>query len=491
MAALVAIGAVPFFAATTFTGDDHLFLAFARHVPNPLAAFTSDMHGGEFYRPLPMLLWWLLGRSAGGSTWVFGALAFLLHLVVALQVGLLVAKTTGDRRAALIGGCFFFLAPATREAAYWYSASTDLLASAFGLGALHACLSRRWLVANLLFAAACLSKESAAILPLLAVIVYRAREPGTSWVPALKAGACLLPAGAAVFACRTMVLGGWGGSGDVAAPLPHKLLQIALGLAQSLAAGDVVGQPVATVVGLGAWAIVLVAPILRARRPGGAWTAFVPLGWIVVTTLPLLAAPWIVGARYFYFAFAGIAWSLAQLLARGPHLAVVAVLALLGGLSLAQATTRRAEVTSYEARLAVARRAIVAGLAQGHHTFHVASGIKDIDLAVKEDARLRDHESLVVLGDVPASFVSLPAAGATRVDFLLARPSLPPAGAYRFGNRRIVGLARRGDDPTMDEVLAQLPDLRFIRLRLAIGGRIIFRDVTDELKADVDESAAL
>ena len=210
-----------------------------------------------------------------------------------------------------------------------------------------------------------------------------------------------------------------------------------------------------------------------------------------MTSLPLLAAPWIVGARYFFFASVGVVWLLAQLLARGPHLATIAVLAGLGGLSLAQASARRAEVTSYESRLAVARRAILAGVAQGHQTFHLASGIKDIDLAVKEDPRLEDQEGLVVLGDVPASFVSLPAVGASRVDFLLAQPSLPPAGAYRFGDRRIVGLARRGDDPTLDEVLEKLPDLRFIRLRLAVGGRIIYRDVTDQLKSADDESAFL
>src|SRR5262245_51758771 len=89
------IGAVPFFAATTFTGDDHLFLAFAHHAPSPLAPFTSDMHGGEFYRPLPMLVWWLLGRAAGTATWPFAALAFVLHLLAALQTAVLVAETTG------------------------------------------------------------------------------------------------------------------------------------------------------------------------------------------------------------------------------------------------------------------------------------------------------------------------------------------------------------------------------------------------------------
>src|SRR4030095_14787523 len=67
--------AVPFFASTTFTGDDHLFLAFARYAPNPLRAFVNDQHGGEFYRPFPMTVWWLLGRWGHGSALPFATLA--------------------------------------------------------------------------------------------------------------------------------------------------------------------------------------------------------------------------------------------------------------------------------------------------------------------------------------------------------------------------------------------------------------------------------
>jgi hypothetical protein len=81
-----------------------------------------------------------------------------------------------------------------------------------------------------------------------------------------------------------------------------------------------------------------------------------------------------------------------------------------------------------------------------------------------------------------------PRARSLDIDFLLARPSLPPSGAYRFGSHRIVGLAREGDDPTLDEVLRHFPDLRLLRLfplpepRTAPGGgspRLVARDVTD------------
>jgi hypothetical protein len=275
----------------------------------------------------------------------------------------------------------------------------------------------------------------------------------------------------------------------VAATFTGKLAQLAFGVAHALSGEDVFSPTVATIVGLIAWTALMIAVWFRAGRSGRAAVPFAPLAWIALAVLPLLAAPWIVGARYFYLAMVGVAWLSAQVLPRRLHLATIVVLAGLGGLSFAQATARHADVRSYEARVATTRRAIVAGIAAGHRTFHVTGGIKDIDLAVKEDGRLLGplQDDLVVLGDVPASFVSLPALGPSRIDFLVAHPPLPPSGAYVFGDRRIVGLARRGDDPTLDEVMARLPDLRFIRLRMAPGGRIIYRDVTEALNAPPDE----
>jgi hypothetical protein len=75
----------------------------------------------------------------------------------------------------------------------------------------------------------------------------------------------------------------------------------------------------------------------------------------------------------------------------------------------------------------------------------------------------------VVIPDVPASFIWLPAELAERLDFLLARPPLPPSGAYHFGNARLVGLARREDAPDLDEVLDRLPELRILHLGYQAG----------------------
>ena len=124
------------------------------------------------------------------------------------------------------------------------------------------------------------------------------------------------------------------------------------------------------------------------------------------------------------------------------------------------------------------------GARAGHRVFHVVSGVKDLDLAVKEAPELAPwRDRILVLGDVPASFAIIPADLAEAAKSLVALPPLPPSGAYRFGAERVVGLARRGDEPALDELLDRFPDARFIRLRLTPGGHVIARDATEDIKS--------
>jgi hypothetical protein len=100
-----------------------------------------------------------------------------------------------------------------------------------------------------------------------------------------------------------------------------------------------------------------------------------------------LAAGWAVGARYFYLPAVGLAWAVAEALAgaggrRAPTIAAVLLL------SAAAGGQRRADVVSYDRRVAAARRVVAAGAAAGHRVFHIMSGVKDLDLAVKEDRAL-------------------------------------------------------------------------------------------------------
>jgi hypothetical protein len=164
--------------------------------------------------------------------------------------------------------------------------------------------------------------------------------------------------------------------------------------------------------------------------------------------------------------------------------ATLAGLIAIGG---AQAGARRADVAAYRSRLGAVRRAVAAGAAAGHRVFHVACGIKDLDLAVKEDRALGPAaDGVLVLGDVPASFVIIPPDLQAAAAILVAKPPLPPSGAYAFGDRRVVGLARRGDDPDLDEVVRRFPDLRFLRLRRSGDGSTEASDITDEVKRSLE-----
>ncbi len=490
------VGAVPFFVSTTFFGDDHLFLAFARHVGNPFLAFVRDLHGGEYYRPLWMLVWWLLARAGGsGALWPFALAALALHAGAALLVTGLLRALGRPSSVAASAGVLMFLAPQNLAAALWFSATTDLLATVFVLGALLALLRGRRLIAALAALAAFLSKESAFVLPLLSgiVLALRARtasdaaqerrpSPGRELAPQLV----LL---AVVCVVRTAVLHGWGGSGDPRAGLAGTLLQtvvqIFAGFVQTFTGEAVFPPPLAFAVGTMLLALTVFALARRGRGTPAA--RFAPLAFAIAAAAPLFAAGWAVGARYYYLPAVGLCWAVAEALegvGAGPaaRLTLAAVLLLVG---VGQAAERRQEVVSYDRRLAAARRAVAAGLAAGHHVFHVDGGIKDLDLAVKEDPAL-EAGGLLVLGDVPASFALVPPAFAHAAASLAAVPPLPPSGAYRFGDVRVIGLARRGDEPDLDEALSRFPDLRLIRLRSILGGRVIARDLTEEIKRRLD-----
>jgi hypothetical protein len=483
IALLIAV-AIPlffsFFWATTFHGDDHVFLAYARYAPHPFVAFVSDAHGGEYYRPLPMAGWWLLGHW-GASRAPFAALAFLLHAgAAALTWALLRAL---GRRAAVAGGTavVMLIAPQNLDAASWFSASTDLFATVFVLAALVAVVRGNQVGAAVAALAACLSKESASVLPLLALAVLHDRP----WRRRFAAVAPQVAVVAAVIAARTAVLHGWGGAGDARAGFGAKLLQIAFGLAHVLTGDALAGGSGArelVVAGVGAAAIALAAfSAVRGWRAGGDRGRLLPFAFCAIATLPLLAAGWAVGSRYFYLPAVGIAWAVAESLAGGGPAAravIVALLLVVGGVQAAQ---RRAEVTLNDRVVAASRRAVAAGLAKGHRVFAVMGGVKDLDLAVKEDPGLA-AAGVLVLTDVPASFVIVPDALADSAAPFIARPPLPPSGAYRFGAVRVVGLARREEEPSLGEVIARFPDLRFVRLYRLPTGQIVARDVTDETR---------
>src|ERR1039457_4075633 len=416
---LVLAVAWDFATATTFLGDDYLFRAFGRLEANPLLAFVADKHGGEYCRPLPMLIWWLLERISGGQAWVFALAAFVQHALCAVLLAVVGRKTGFAARTAVLAGCLFFAAPAEREAALWFSASTDLLAGMAMLGTTICFLSnRRWLRAFsiALAAVAFLCKESALVLP------------------ALLASACWFRA------ARTRVLRGVGGSNAPLAPWWGRAVQLAAGLLHAVTCYAPLPEWVALLAGacLLAW-----AGAITFRQRDLAGFAFF---WVVIALAPLPAAGWVVGARYFYVPAAGLMLLLALALENTSGLASIFAVAAFLGLGLVSGQHRATEVTLYRQAVAAASAGIGEGVLRGQRVFFVSGSVKDLDLAVKLDRKASAAvRSAVVIPDVPASFVWVPPDLAGRLDFLLARPCLPPSGAYRFGDARLVGLARRED----------------------------------------------
>jgi hypothetical protein len=478
---LVLAVARDFVAATTFLGDDYLFRAFARLEGNPLVAFIADKHGGEYYRPLPMVLWWVLERISGGQAWVFAFAALVEHALCAVLLIVAGRRLGFSGRTALLAGCLFLAAPAEREAALWFSASTDLLAALAMLGAVVCFLAdRRWvrLCSIALAAAAFLCKETALVLPALlaAASWFRASNQGR----APLARRCLIPVlphlavAILVLSLRALVLQGVGGANDPLAPWWGRAVQLVSGLVHAVTAYAPLPEWVAWLAGV----LLLVWATLGARHRRA--LAGFAVCWVMVSLAPLPAAGWVVGARYFYVPAVGLVLLLALALENAGGLASVFAVIVLLGLGLLSGHHRATEVRLYRQAVAVASAGVKEGVSRGHRVFFVSGGVKDLDLAIKLDRRASEAvHGAVVIPDVPASFIWLPPDLASRLDFLFARPSLPPSGAYRFGDARLVGLARREEAPDLDEVLSRLPELRILRLSHK-AGQFSIEDRTEE-----------
>ena len=399
-------------------------------------------------------------------------------------------------RVSLTAGALFLVAPAEREAALWFAASTDLLATLATLLALVCLLraSRGYHLASVALAGlAYFSKETALVLPALGAAARFAVSRGSSQRPpaAENAGGrgelaeffrtCLAPVlphvvvAAGYLAARSAVLGGLGGTNYPVAPWWGRGLQMIAGLVHAVTAYAPLPDALAWIVGGSGLVVagVFVVRALHVRR-----RAWFPVLWTLLALLPLPAAGWVVGARYFYLPAVGLMLMLALAVDARGSVGTIAVVSLLAALGLGSTVTRMGEVRRYRAVLAATRDAVAAQT--GHTILLVRNAIKDLDLAVKLTAPAgRVPQPLLLIPDVPASFVWMPDALADRTRFLRARPSLPPAGEYRFGGQHIMGLARREEAPDLDDVLARLPELRFIELVADARGQVTWRDRTE------------
>lgn len=363
---LVLLGLGVYWPALTarFTSDDFYLLRAVR-AGGPLGLWADSR--GEWFRPVISLslyaddrLWH--GQPAGfhaTNVWAHTLCAVLVGVVTMLLLGVRGAEQGSNRRAALLAGGLFLVLPCHSEAVSWVSGRTDVLASAFALGAAVAFLVARerrgWgPVCLLLLLAALLSKESTIVLP----AVFLALEVGRRGAAALRSGrpARLLWASLAVtllaLGARRLALGRWvGGYGahvhlnlDPRVPalnlllfpartvlpyLPLEWLPAGLPLARvqdgfHRALG--VGRGPLLVVAIGALGVLawLTVSVLRRRRAhgpgfplGALGTSAVCYGILLIPVLPLrVSLVNTQGERFLYLPSAFLCMALATLLAR-------------------------------------------------------------------------------------------------------------------------------------------------------------------------------
>jgi hypothetical protein len=148
-----------------------------------------DAGGNHFYRPLSFLTFALHYLASGTHAAPWMAVTVLLHLLNGLLVAAVALAAVPQRRdahavaAAAVGAALFlFFAPGV-EVAAWISGRFDAMATFFTLAAVLGFVSSRragdgaWWLSLAAMAAACLSKESAAVVPFAILLHARFLGP--------------------------------------------------------------------------------------------------------------------------------------------------------------------------------------------------------------------------------------------------------------------------------------------------------------------------
>ncbi len=138
------------------------------------SGYWPDSRSLGLYRPVAQTLWALIWTAGGGAhPAVFHAVNLVLGVVVVLLLYRFLLIVQTPPRTAFIAAMLFALFPIHTDATTSVVGSAELLAAAFGLGALLLYYRQRYLPALLLFALAVFSKESAAAIAALPLISPR------------------------------------------------------------------------------------------------------------------------------------------------------------------------------------------------------------------------------------------------------------------------------------------------------------------------------
>lgn len=344
----VAVGAFAPALAAGWAADDFLIVeGFLREHPGwrtfLLAAFVENFGAaGGFYRPIAWTSLYADLRVFGASPMALHATALGWHLGVSALVFVMVRALTpaaGSTWPALAAGAFFAAFPRRVEAVAWVSCRSDLLAALFACAAILLWISSRLpggrVAAALVWGASLLSKETAALLPVVLLAAtggpWRARLWGL-WPFGLVGGAAIL--------LRRSVIGEWVGGSGAAVGVGQAIINGAklavYGLVPPLEAlNRALLEP-------GPYRLTLLATAVLCSALG--WAAWqrrdrpavrVGILWVAATVLPLAAAgvaPSLSSSmndRLLYLPGVGVAFVLAGLLERRRGFARLALAILL------------------------------------------------------------------------------------------------------------------------------------------------------------------
>src|SRR5208282_5307648 len=138
------------------------------------SGYWPDARGQELYRPVSETLWALVWSAGGGAhPALYHAVGLALGLAVVLLLYRFFLAIEAPPRIAFIAALLFALFPIHTEATTSVVGSAELLAAAFGLGAVLLYFKGRPVPALLLFALAVFSKESAATFAALPLVFPR------------------------------------------------------------------------------------------------------------------------------------------------------------------------------------------------------------------------------------------------------------------------------------------------------------------------------
>lgn len=359
LAILFALAALPYLGILRngFVYDDDTQLLrnpFVRNFSHLKQIFTTSVwsfQGGSqgvtnYYRPVMTLTYAVCHAMFGFNPAGFHLVSILLNAGVCCLLFWTVRRMFRDHAIAFVAAALFALHPVHTEAVDWVAAVTDIEAAFFALLSFLAFLSlestarKKWgvLMAAMLasFALALLSKESAAVLPLLALIYEHACRPdrsSTSLSGKLSRYGGLWLALAGYIVVRVHMLGSFAPAAPRrSAPLNEVALS-AVALAghyfrkmvwpAKLSAAHVFPSNLASllpgiITGL---ATLIVCALLMIWAWKAERRVFFGLAWFFIALTPALNIRWmpdfVFAERYLYLPSAGLCWAAAWLAISG------------------------------------------------------------------------------------------------------------------------------------------------------------------------------